>query len=107
QRARRALVAAGTKLQAGALDDALDLLKTAESGASVDDVLRAHAHLVRAQVAFASRRGSDAAPLLLAAARELKAADPGLARATYLEALSAAMFAGRLVQGGGLVEISE
>jgi DNA-binding CsgD family transcriptional regulator len=33
--------------------------------------------------------------------------DPSLARATYLEALSAATFAGRLVHGGGLVEISE
>jgi hypothetical protein len=94
-------------LQAGALDDALELLRTAESGAAVDDVLRAHAHLLRAQVAFAARRGSDAAPLLLAAARELQAVDPSLARATYLDALSAATFAGRLIQGGGLVEISE
>jgi DNA-binding CsgD family transcriptional regulator len=64
-------------------------------------------HLLRAQIAFASRRGSDAAPLLLAAARELEVVDPSLARATYLEALSAATFAGRLVHGGGLVEISE
>jgi DNA-binding CsgD family transcriptional regulator len=106
-RARRALVAAETKFQAGALEDALDLLETAESAAALDDALRAHAHLLRAEVAFASRRGSDAAPLLLAAARELKAVDPRLARATYLEAMSAATFAGRLVHGGGLVEISE
>jgi DNA-binding CsgD family transcriptional regulator len=107
RRARRALVAAETKLQAGALDDALDLLETAESGAAVDDVLRAHAHLLRAQIAFASRRASDAAPLLLAAARELKAADPSLAWATYLEALSAATFAGRLLHRDGLLEIAE
>jgi DNA-binding CsgD family transcriptional regulator len=107
RRARRALVAAETKSQAGAFDDALDLLKTAESAAAVDDVVRAHAHLLRAQVAFAARRGSDAAPLLLAAARELKVVDPSLARATYLEALSAATFAGRLIHRGGLVEISE
>ena len=70
-------------------------------------LVRAHVHLLRAQIAFASRRGSDAAPLLLAAARELEVVDPSLARATYLEALSAATFAGRLVHGGGLVEISE
>ena len=107
RRARRALVAAETKLQAGALDDALDLLETAESAADVDDGLRAHAHLLRAQVAFAARRGSDAAPLLLAAARELKVIDPSLARGTYLEALSAATFAGRFIHGGDLVEISE
>ena len=107
RRARRALVAAETKFQAGALDDALDLLEIAESGGAVDELLSAHAHLLRAQIAFASRRGSDAAPLLLAAARELEEVDPSLARATYLEALSAATFAGRLVHGGGLVEVSK
>ena len=64
-------------------------------------------HLLRAQIAFASRRGSDAPPLLLEAARELETVDPNLARATYLEALSAAMFAGRLARGGGVVEVSE
>jgi DNA-binding CsgD family transcriptional regulator len=107
RRARRALLAAETNFQAGALDDALHLLETAESGAAVDSLVRAHAQLLRAQIAFASSRGGDAAPLLLAAARELEAVDPSLARATYLEALSAAMFAGRLVHGGGLVEISK
>jgi DNA-binding CsgD family transcriptional regulator len=106
-RAQRAVAAAQAKFQAGALDDALELLEITESGAAVDDLLRAHAQLLRAQIAFASRRGSDAAPLLLAAARELEEVDPRLARATYLEALSAAMFAGRLAHGGGAVEISE
>jgi DNA-binding CsgD family transcriptional regulator len=107
RRAQRAVAAAQAKFQAGALDDALELLETTESGAAVDDPLRAHAQLLRAQIAFAARRGSDAAPLLLAAARELEAVDPSLARATYLEALSAAMFAGRLAHGGGVAEISE
>jgi DNA-binding CsgD family transcriptional regulator len=107
RRAQRALAAAQTKFEAGALDDALGLLQTAESGTAVEDLVRAQVHLLRAQIAFASRRGSDAAPLLLAAARELEVVDPSLARATYLEALSAATFAGRLVHGGGLVEISE
>ena len=107
RRAQRALAAAQAKSEAGALDDALGLLETAESGAAVDGVLRARVHLLRGQIAFAARRGSDAAPLLLAAARELEAVDPNLARATYLEALSAALFAGRLAHGGGVVEISE
>ena len=106
RRAERALAAAETKLRAGALDEALELLETAESGAAVDDLLRARAHLLRAQIAFTSTRGGDAAPLLLAAARELEPVDPRLARATFLEALTAATFAGRLVHGGGLVEIS-
>ncbi len=107
RRAQRGLAAAQAKFQAGALEDALDLLETAETAAAANDLLRAHAHLLRAQIEFASTRGSDATPLLLAAARELEAVDPGLARATYLEALSAAMFAGRLVHGEGVVEVSE
>ena len=107
RRAQRALAAAQTKFHAGALDDALDLLETAESGSTVGDRVVPHAHLLRAQIAFASRRGSDATPLLLAAARELEPVDPRLARATYLEALSAATFAGRLASGGGAVDVSE
>jgi DNA-binding CsgD family transcriptional regulator len=106
RRVERALAAAQTHFEAGALDDALALLAAAEPGA-VDDVQRCGVYLLRARIAFASRRGSDAPPLLLKAARELEAVDPALARATYLEALSAAMFAGRLARGGGVVEISE
>jgi DNA-binding CsgD family transcriptional regulator len=106
RRAQRALSAAQTKFEAGALDDALALLATAEAGA-VDDAERARVHLLRAQIAFASKRGSDAPQLLLRAARELEVVHPKLARATYLEALSAAMFAGRFASGGGAVEISE
>src|SRR4029077_4169522 len=68
RRAQRALAAAQAKFQGGALDEALELLETTESGAAVDGPLHAHAQLLRAQIAFASRRGSDAAPLLLAAA---------------------------------------
>jgi DNA-binding CsgD family transcriptional regulator len=105
-RAQRALAAAQTTFEAGALDEALALLGTAETG-PLDDLQRARVHLLRGRIAFASRRGSDAPPLLLEAARELEAVDPTLARATYLEALSAAMFAGRLARGAGVVEISE
>ncbi|HEX4760074.1 MAG TPA: AAA family ATPase, partial [Thermoleophilaceae bacterium] len=105
-RAQRALAAAQTKYEAGALDDALTLLATAESGA-LGELERARVDLLRAQIAFTSRRGSDAPPLLLKAARELEAVDPDLARATYLEALSAARFAGPLGRGAGVVEVSE
>src|SRR6202042_2610500 len=100
RRAQRALGAAQTKYEAGALGDAIALLATAETG-TLDDVERARVQLLRGQIAFAARRGSDAPPLLLGAARELEAVDPGLARATYLEALSAAMFPGRLTRGTG------
>src|SRR4051812_7258701 len=106
RRARRALAAARTNCEAGRFDNARALLATADAGV-VDAPGRAGVHLLRAQMAFASRRGSDAPPLLVRAARELERVDADLARATYLEALSAAMFAGRLARGGGVVEASE
>jgi DNA-binding CsgD family transcriptional regulator len=107
RRAQRALAAAQTKLEAGAVDDALDLLETAESSGAFDEHVRIHAHLLRGQIAFASRRGGDATPLLLAAARELERAEPELTRATLLDALSAAIVAGRLAQNEGVVEVSQ
>ena len=107
RRSQRALAAAQAKFQAGALEDALDLLMTAESDNGANQVVRAHADLLRGRIAFASRRGSDAAPQFLAAARELETVDPCLARMTYLEALSAAMFAGRLAHDGDVVCVSE
>ncbi len=62
---------------------------------------RARVGLLRAQIAFATTRGADAAPLLLKAADRLADLDPVLARETYLEALVAAGFAGRLAGAGG------
>jgi DNA-binding CsgD family transcriptional regulator len=105
-RAERALAAAQTKFEAGAVEDALGLLAMAEPGA-VDDGRRARVDLLRAQIAFASRRGSDAPSLLLAAARELEPVDPVLARATYLEALYSTLFVGRLARGVGVLEVGE
>ena len=93
RRTDRALAAARANLYAGAFDEALRLLPIAEAG-SPDELQRAHAELLRAQIAFASTRGSGAPTLLLNAARELESVDLDLARATYLEALSAALFAG-------------
>jgi DNA-binding CsgD family transcriptional regulator len=105
RRAQRALAAAQTKYEAGALDDALALLATAETGGG-DDLQRARANLLRAQIEFAAQRGGDAPSLLLQAARELEAVDPDRARTTYLEALEAARFAGRLARGADVVEVS-
>jgi hypothetical protein len=51
---------------------------------------------VRAQIAFAVNRGRDAPPLLLKAAKRLEPLDANVARDTYLEAIFAALFAGRL-----------
>jgi DNA-binding CsgD family transcriptional regulator len=106
RRAERALAAAQTKYEAGALGDALALVATADAVA-LDDLQRAQLDLLRAQITFASRPGSEAPPLLLTAARDLERVDANLARTTYLEALSAALFAGRLAPGGGVVGISK
>jgi DNA-binding CsgD family transcriptional regulator len=95
RRAARALAAAEVMHQAGAPDAAIELLATAEMG-PFDEVQRARAQVVRARIAFASSRGRDASRLLLDAARRLEAHDPRLARRTHLEALGAAIFAGRL-----------
>jgi DNA-binding CsgD family transcriptional regulator len=95
RRAQRALAAAQAKLQAGALDAALFLLAMAQAG-PLDELQRARCDLLRGQVAFASSHGRDAPPLLLGAAKQLEALDVGLARETYLEAFTAALFAGRL-----------
>ncbi len=105
RRVQRALDAAQAKLQAGAFDQALVLLATAEAG-PLDELQRARIDLLRAQIAFASSRGNEATPLLLAAARRLEPLDVELAHETYLDAFSAAMFAGRLAErprpaGGG------
>ena len=97
-RSTRYLAAAEANHRAGAQEPALRLLATAQGG-PLDDVQRARGDLLRAQVAFAQDRGVDASPLLLRAAGRLEALDVTLARDTYLEALSAAQFAGRLAPG--------
>jgi DNA-binding CsgD family transcriptional regulator len=95
RRARRALAAAQAKHQAGALGAALGLLAMAQAE-PLDELQRARGDLLRAQIAFASSHGRDAPPLMLSAAKQLEALDIGLARETYLEAFTAALFVGRL-----------
>jgi DNA-binding CsgD family transcriptional regulator len=104
-RAQRALAAAQAQHQSGAPDAALALLAVAESR-PLDDLQRARVGLLRAEIAFASRRGSDAPPLLLKAARQLELLDPRLARETYLQAFTAAVLAGRLSHGADVAEVS-
>lgn len=104
-RAERALDAATAKAEAGTFDAALDLIELAETG-PLTDLQRARIDLIRAQLAFVTNRGSDAPPLLLKAAKRLEATDPALSRTTYLEALSAAMFAARLAGRAGVVDVA-
>jgi DNA-binding CsgD family transcriptional regulator len=105
RRAQRALVAAHSKHQAGAPDAALRLLATARAG-PLDDLERARAQLLHAQITFARTRGRDAPPLLVAAAKQLEPLDAALARETYLDAFAAALSADRLVGGGDAREVA-
>ena len=104
-RARRALSAAECSHEAGAPDAALELLAVAEDG-PLDELQRARAELLRAQVRFAVNRGRDAPPLLLAAAKRLEKLDAKRSRETYLDALSAALFAGRLAREASMREVA-
>ncbi len=94
-RGRRAVAAAQAKFDAAASDAALALLASAEL-ARLDELQRARLERLRAEIAFARTRGSDAPALLLDAARHLESLDSAMARETHLEAMAAAMFAGRL-----------
>jgi DNA-binding CsgD family transcriptional regulator/tetratricopeptide (TPR) repeat protein len=105
ERAARALAAARAKFAAGDLAAAEGLLATAGAG-PLDDVGRAQVEHVTAQIAFAMRRGRDAPPLLLRAAQRLEPLDSELAAETYLEALLAAIYAGRLAGAGDLAGIA-
>jgi DNA-binding CsgD family transcriptional regulator len=95
ERGRRALAAAHAKFDAGAADAALELLATAEL-APLDELQRARLERLRAEITFERTRGSEAPRLLLDAARRLEPLDAAMARETHLEAIAAALFAGRL-----------
>jgi DNA-binding CsgD family transcriptional regulator len=105
RRVDRALSAAVAKVQASAFDGALDLLAMAESE-PLTELQQARADSARAQIAFATSHGTDAPPLFLRAATQLADIDVTLCRTTYLEAMLAAMFAGRLAAHAKVAEMA-
>jgi hypothetical protein len=105
-RVERALEAARAKLDVADAAAASDLLAAAQLG-SLDELQRARLARLRGQIAFASRRGPDAPPLLLEAAQQLALLDAALARETYLEALESRMFAGRMGIGPSEHDIAD
>jgi DNA-binding CsgD family transcriptional regulator len=106
ERGRRALAAAQAKFEAAASEAALELLAIAEL-APLDELQRARLERLRAEIAFTRRRGSDSPALLLRAARRLESLDAAMARETHLEAMAAAMFAGRLGEERGIRDAAE
>ena len=105
RRGVRAIAAARASFEAGGPDAALELLGAAEL-CPLDGLQRAWVARLRAQVVFARRRGGDAVPPLLDAARLLQRVDDRQAREAYLEALGGAVFAGRLSGRSGLREVA-
>ncbi len=106
RRARRMLAGAKAKRGAGALDSALGLLVAVDAGRP-DPLSAAEVEHLRGLIALVQRRPSDAAQVLLSAARRLEPLDAGLARETHLDALWAAMWAGDLDSPGGVVAAAE
>lgn len=101
RRGSRALDAAEAKLAVAELDAAGALLATAELS-PLDAGQLARLARMRAQLAFTRGRGSGHTPTILdsvhqffSAASQLESIDPEMAQQTLLEAVSAAMYAGR------------
>jgi DNA-binding CsgD family transcriptional regulator len=93
RRADRTLAAAKAKREAGAFQSALRLLSVADT--EPRSALRtALAEQLRGKIAFDQRRSSEAAELLLSAAKRIEPFAPRAARDMHLEALAAAVWAG-------------
>ena len=99
QRTRRALAGAQAKVQAGDSETAQELLAIAEAR-PLNAADQARAELVRAQLAVNVSWGGDVSAKLLEVAKRLEPIDANLARMTYLDAIYAAVFAGRFAGPG-------
>jgi DNA-binding CsgD family transcriptional regulator len=96
------LEAATSKHLAGATQEALRLLVSAEAG-PMEPLDRAKLKLLHGEIVDL-RRTPDALPLLLDAAKQLEPLDVALSRHAYLSALRVATVAGRL--GPGTLEVA-
>jgi len=105
RRAKRALAAAQAKHEAGAPEAALALLAIAATGPP-DELQQAQVDLLRGQIAVVFNPGNNVPPLLLKAAQRLEPLDVGLARETYLDALTAGVLVGRRAHDVDLVEVA-
>jgi DNA-binding CsgD family transcriptional regulator len=95
QRGHRALAAAEAHFSAASPDRATELASFAGL-CPLSSLDGARLSRLRARILFARSRSDEAAPLLLESAAQFTAADSPLSRETYLEAISATVFAGRV-----------
>ncbi len=104
-RAAWSLLLAQVELSSGHFDEAARDLQSAPAG-TLGPTMRAESSLIAARLAFARERGAAAIALFLEAADLMVDIDPEGAQAAFLEALSAALFAGRLAASDGLWEVA-
>jgi DNA-binding CsgD family transcriptional regulator len=97
RRAHRALEAAASKHLAGASQEALRLIASANAG-PMDPLDRARLKLLQGEIVDLERT-PDALPLLIEAAKQLERLDVPLSRHAYLSAIRVACVAGRLGPG--------
>ncbi|MQY11985.1 hypothetical protein SRB5_21130 [Streptomyces sp. RB5] len=95
RRVGRLIAAAQAKHEAGAPEAALRLLEDARA-LPLTALQQALVARLDARAGYALRRDGGGARRLLAAAQGLEGLDPVLARDTYIEALAAAVYGGRL-----------
>ena len=103
RRAHRALAAATSKHLAGASQEALRLLASADAG-PLEPLDRARGKLLHGEIEIDQSRAVAALPLLVDAAGQLEQLDVPLSREAYLAALLAASVAGRF--GPGTLEVA-
>jgi DNA-binding CsgD family transcriptional regulator len=104
--AARLLFAAYLQLEAGRIDPAEYVL--AESMRNLDDpALRAQAIRIDGAIRFAKGRGAETPGLLYDAALKLSDIDVSSARDILMEAIEAAMWAGRLTTGTTLNDVAQ
>src|SRR3954468_3770650 len=106
RRAQRLIAAAEAKHDAGAPAAALRLLDSTRD-ISLTPLQKALVARLRARAQYAVRRDRGGPRALLLAARRLEPLDPALARDTYMEALAAALFNGRLGEPGLAQTVAE
>ncbi|WP_245666651.1 AAA family ATPase [Actinomadura latina] len=106
RRVQRLIAASEAKHDAGAPAAALRLLDTVRDH-PLTTLQEALVGRLRARAGYALRRDAAGPRRLLAAAQRLEALDPVLARDTYIEALSAAVYGGRLGDAEQVAAVSK
>ncbi len=94
RRVERTLAAAAAMLEAGATETAAELLASIEDGAR-DELRRAHADLLRGQIAFTRRSDANGPRFMLRAAQRLAELDPERSRECFVDALEMSLVVGR------------